>query len=804
MNAKKKTDPERTSQDEPENRLSIPPAVQTPENNGRKRLLSTTPPPGTGSPTEKNDTEPKTIISPTLKQDSKRIVLVEEDGKKTVTGSSTTPKNAVNKNLNNIDNLAAINSEKEASPSVPRGRRGRRGGRTSTRSVSRRRVPQPRAHSVDTTSPDIIPAGVDPPNDILSAILNMKNEITNSKNEIFGKIDDKIDNLKIDFRKTVSEMKENIDDINIDISGLTENQIKLQQKVESVSLSVNANTDYISSMKTQNDTAMENVHEHVTQIETDLATDIETLKLNIEEKLVERNDTLDTLKDQLTTLKSEYTAERDKNREEFRKLFDDYSAIRSQIEGAFENQVHTENRENQETLIKQPIDNNGEVYYRDPVKAKENVERLKNIVIDGLYESPTENLKHIVVHMCHDMNTPISPDEVIEAKRIGPPDQARRWPRPVRVTFSTETTRMRIYEDRENLLNTRLFNNVRLNADEPKAVRIRRAKLRQAAELAKKAGKQVRYKWGEIIIDGIIYNTLNVEDIPAEYQAKSRVHTQTQSHPQHQPPSDTEAQAQIHIEPNGEVKYTDNRKPFRVAYRRLKDGQTKIEMVGPCLQKTKKGLAFISGKCFLSNFFKCAMRYNGFDYKSSEQCWQAQKALICNDPIAMAEIKSAKEPLDAKRAGDRIIENDHWRRIKIDKMIDILQHKFRQNRELYYMLINTRPFNLIEASLDGFWGAHCKLYSVALQEGTWTGQNILGRILVDIRTDLCREEEAKRLHSARSPTHTHNRAPPTIAHNIQSQPLPTIPRTTQSPILDSSPMQVDIFSPKPKLHNTRL
>ena len=59
-----------------------------------------------------------------------------------------------------------------------------------------------------------------------------------------------------------------------------------------------------------------------------------------------------------------------------------------------------------------------------------------------------------------------------------------------------------------------------------------------------------------------------------------------------------------------------------------------------------------------------------------------------------------------QRIGERIMENKHWRRIKVEKMADILQHKFRQNKDLYFKfnLINTRPYDLIEASMDGFWG----------------------------------------------------------------------------------------------------
>ena len=767
----------------------ISPAAQTPDVNGRKRPLITTPP--STALTDKNNPGKNTNTSPTLLQDAKKRVLYDDNGEQVAKGAHTTPETTVNLNQNSNENNDDNNNNAEPDPIIPnrRGRRGGRGGRGSrtTRSVSRRRVPQPRAHSSDTISPDIIkPATEGNTSDILLAISNMKNEITNSKNEIFDKIDDKIDNLKVEFRSTVSEIKDNIENINIDITGLTENQINIQNKVESCEIKIEENTQLISSIKAQNKTDLDNVHSQVTQIENDLATDIETLKLNIEEKLVDRNDTLDQLKSQLATLKSEYDSDREQNRAEFKKLFDDYNAIQKQIGEAFGKEGREELNRQRGTFIKQPFETQIGDYQQARLEhPKQNVERFKNLVVDGLYESPVEDLRHIVVHMCHDMNVPISPEEIEEAKRIGPPDPTRRWPRPVRVIFSSEATRVRIYEDRNNVKQTTLFNNARINADEPKEVRVRRAKIRQAGELATQAGKAVRCTLSGIEIDGKAYT---VNEIPPEYQIKQRGSTIIKT-----PETDTE----IHIEVNGEVKYSDNRKPFRVAHRRLKDGQTKIEMVGPCLQKTKRGLAFISGKCFLSNFFKCNVRYNGFDYKSSEQCWQAQKALICKDPIAMAEIKTAKEPLDAKRIGDRIVENDHWKRIRIEKMFDILQHKFRQHRNLYYMLINTRPFDLIEASLDGFWGAHCKLYSIALQEGTWKGQNILGRILVDVRMDLCREEEAKRLHSPPPP-------PPPL-RTTHSSPLGQRPPTTPH---ETTPMQVDIQTPATgtlqQQHNTRL
>ena len=73
-------------------------------------------------------------------------------------------------------------------------------------------------------------------------------------------------------------------------------------------------------------------------------------------------------------------------------------------------------------------------------------------------------------------------------------------------------------------------------------------------------------------------------------------------------------------------------------------------------------------------------------------------------------------------------------------MEELLLEKFGQNRELFYLLMNTRPFDLIESTLDNEWGAGCKLGSIALEEGIWEGNNHLGRMLVYIRNKFAKEK----------------------------------------------------------------
>ena len=61
--------------------------------------------------------------------------------------------------------------------------------------------------------------------------------------------------------------------------------------------------------------------------------------------------------------------------------------------------------------------------------------------------------------------------------------------------------------------------------------------------------------------------------------------------------------------------------------------------------------------------------------------------------------------------------------------------------EFYYMLLNTHPWNLIEATLDLYWGAGCRIGSIALEEGSWEGENNLGKLLVKVRTYFVKELE---------------------------------------------------------------
>ena len=94
-----------------------------------------------------------------------------------------------------------------------------------------------------------------------------------------------------------------------------------------------------------------------------------------------------------------------------------------------------------------------------------------------------------------------------------------------------------------------------------------------------------------------------------------------------------------------------------------------------------------------------------------------------------------------KRAGARIEKTAFWEAHKLEVMGDLLFCKFKQNKQLYYSLLNTRPMNLIEATLDVFWGVGCLFGSIALDERSWEGQNNLGKLLVKVRDFFVKELE---------------------------------------------------------------
>ena len=137
---------------------------------------------------------------------------------------------------------------------------------------------------------------------------------------------------------------------------------------------------------------------------------------------------------------------------------------------------------------------------------------------------------------------------------------------------------------------------------------------------------------------------------------------------------------------------------------------------------------------FLSNFYPSSITpwADNITYPTVEHAFQAMKSLDINERKNIAQLPT---PGDAKYAGRRVKLRPDWNNVKIDIMRQALEAKFK-NSELRELLLNTDDEILIEGNnwSDNFWGdcycSRCRNIK---------GQNHLGRLLMEIREELKKE-----------------------------------------------------------------
>lgn len=96
-----------------------------------------------------------------------------------------------------------------------------------------------------------------------------------------------------------------------------------------------------------------------------------------------------------------------------------------------------------------------------------------------------------------------------------------------------------------------------------------------------------------------------------------------------------------------------------------------------------------------------------------------------------------RNPYEHKRLGNLIDQpTQEWRDGEEALMSRLLRLKFTQNPFLNMLLINTGEKSLHEATGDRKWATGSDLLSNATKNNTWTGNDLLGRLLSDLRTSL--------------------------------------------------------------------
>lgn len=127
---------------------------------------------------------------------------------------------------------------------------------------------------------------------------------------------------------------------------------------------------------------------------------------------------------------------------------------------------------------------------------------------------------------------------------------------------------------------------------------------------------------------------------------------------------------------------------------------------------------------------------SGFiEFSCTEQAMMFAKSVIFGDFETSEKILEETHPLKMQQLGRTVkgFTHDYWNSIKFDLLYMINMEKFSKDDSLKEYLLSTGHLILAENSTD-------LIYGIGLVDeddsSKWTGENLLGRILMKIREDL--------------------------------------------------------------------
>jgi ribA/ribD-fused uncharacterized protein len=143
-----------------------------------------------------------------------------------------------------------------------------------------------------------------------------------------------------------------------------------------------------------------------------------------------------------------------------------------------------------------------------------------------------------------------------------------------------------------------------------------------------------------------------------------------------------------------------------------------------------------------SQWYPCRFVDDGVEYTCAEQYMMRGKALLFGDTDVAADVLAAAHPREHKALGRKVKNfDDHvWKRERVRIVTAGNRAKFTQNPELLEQLLATKGTTLVEASpYDRIWGIGLDAKDPrASDPAQWKGQNLLGKILTELRDELLR------------------------------------------------------------------
>jgi ribA/ribD-fused uncharacterized protein len=142
----------------------------------------------------------------------------------------------------------------------------------------------------------------------------------------------------------------------------------------------------------------------------------------------------------------------------------------------------------------------------------------------------------------------------------------------------------------------------------------------------------------------------------------------------------------------------------------------------------------------LSQWYPSEFTIAGVEYATAEHWMMASKAKLFHDDESLSQIIKSSSPREAKKLGRKVkhFSDQLWSQHRVQFVYQGNLAKFVQNESLRAFLVNTGDRVLVEASPnDDLWGIGVDADDErAIHPFTWRGENLLGFILMEVRTKL--------------------------------------------------------------------
>lgn len=141
-----------------------------------------------------------------------------------------------------------------------------------------------------------------------------------------------------------------------------------------------------------------------------------------------------------------------------------------------------------------------------------------------------------------------------------------------------------------------------------------------------------------------------------------------------------------------------------------------------------------------SQWFKSKFSEKGKTFLTCEHYMMYHKALLFGDISTAEKILQIKHPREVKSLGRGVkdFNNEIWNQNRVQIVYNGNRLKFESNGFLKKQLLLTSETTLVEASpYDTIWGIGYRAENKrSHSRKTWNGDNLLGEILTQLRTDL--------------------------------------------------------------------